>query len=372
MSRYLSTSLSRLYNFLSVIKMDWPLWFAISLLNIIGIALLYSGSDYAWLLVKRQCLHIFLGQCLFFIAAQIHPSHYERWAPYFYILSLFLLMLVLLFGTMSKGAQRWLTLLGFKFQPSELLKLSTPLMLAWYLHRCHVPAKLKENGVAIVMIALPVLLIIKQPDLGTSIMIALSALFVLVLAGLSWYFIVSGIVLAFLSLPFVWHGLHAYQRQRLLTFLQPDRDPLGQGYHIIQSKIAIGSGGLLGRGWLHSTQSELHFLPEHATDFIFAVFSEQFGLLGNILLLMLFSFITIRSLRFSLQTENLFFRLFIIGVSLIFFTSVCINIAMVSGLLPIVGIPLPLISYGGSALLTYMIGFGIIVAMASHSKNRRC
>lgn len=345
--------------------MDWILWLYLCLLSVVSLALLYSGSQKSWLLVRPQCLHILLGQCLFWIVAQIHPSHYARWTPYLYGTTIILLISVLVIGTTSKGAQRWLNLGLLRFQPSELLKITLPMMLAWYFQTCRLPPKGREIGIAALIIALPMVLIIKQPDLGTAMMMLLSGGLILILAGLSWRFIVHSLIGLALSLPLLWHLLHPYQRERVLTFFNPHRDPLGQGYHLIQSKIAIGSGGLVGKGWLKATQAERYFLPEHSTDFIFSVWSEQFGWVGGFLLLMLCLAITLRLLSFSSKMPQTFARLLTAGLSFVFFLAVLINVAMVSGLLPIVGMPLPLISYGGSAFLTYMIGFGIIVAMVS-------
>jgi rod shape determining protein RodA len=292
----------------------------------------------------------------------------QRWAPWIYGLGILLLIGVLLFGDIGKGAQRWLNLGVFKFQPSEMVKLAVPLMIAWYLAKQPLPPKLKTIALTFILIAIPVGLIAKQPDLGTSLLVGSAGIFALFLAGISWRFIITLFGLAAAAAPVVWMNMHNYQKQRVLTFLDPEKDPLGSGYHIIQSKIAIGSGGLFGKGWFNGTQSQLDFLPERHTDFIFAVLSEEFGLVGVLLLLLLYLFVILRGLYIASQAQETFGRLLAGSLILVFFVYLFVNTGMVSGLLPVVGVPLPLISYGGTSLVTLMAGFGILMSIHTHRK----
>jgi len=302
------------------------------------------------------------------IVAQINPHTLQRWAPWIYGLGILLLIGVLLFGDIGKGAQRWLNLGVFKFQPSEMVKLAVPLMIAWYLAKQPLPPKLKTIALTFILIALPVGLIAKQPDLGTSLLVGSAGIFALFLAGISWRFIITLFGLAASAAPVVWMNMHNYQKQRVLTFLDPEKDPLGSGYHIIQSKIAIGSGGLFGKGWFNGTQSQLDFLPERHTDFIFAVLSEEFGLVGVLLLLSLYLFVILRGLYIASQAQETFGRLLAGSLILVFFVYLFVNTGMVSGLLPVVGVPLPLVSYGGTSLVTLMAGFGILMSIHTHRK----
>jgi rod shape determining protein RodA len=279
-----------------------------------------------------------------------------------------LLLAVLFFGDVGKGAQRWLNLGVFKFQPSEMVKLAVPLMIAWYLAKQPLPPKLKTIALTFTLIAIPVGLIAKQPDLGTSLLVGSAGIFALFLAGISWRFIITLFGLAAAAAPVVWINMHNYQKQRVLTFLDPEKDPLGSGYHIIQSKIAIGSGGLFGKGWFNGTQSQLDFLPERHTDFIFAVLSEEFGLVGVLLLLSLYLFVILRGLYIASQAQETFGRLLSGSLILVFFVYLFVNTGMVSGLLPVVGVPLPLVSYGGTSLVTLMAGFGILMSIHTHRK----
>jgi rod shape determining protein RodA len=302
------------------------------------------------------------------IVAQINPHTLQRWAPWIYGLGVLLLIGVLLFGDIGKGAQRWLNLGVFKFQPSEMVKLAVPLMIAWYLAKQPLPPKLKTIALTFILIAIPVGLIAKQPDLGTSLLVGSAGIFALFLAGISWRFIITLFGLAAAAAPVVWINMHNYQKQRVLTFLDPEKDPLGSGYHIIQSKIAIGSGGLFGKGWFNGTQSQLDFLPERHTDFIFAVLSEEFGLVGVLLLLSLYLFVILRGLYIASQAQETFGRLLAGSLILVFFVYLFVNTGMVSGLLPVVGVPLPLVSYGGTSLVTLMAGFGILMSIHTHRK----
>ena len=302
------------------------------------------------------------------VLAQVTPRQYLLWSPWLYIGTVGLLVAVLLFGLEGKGAQRWLSIAGVRFQPSEIAKITVPMMVAYYLSDQPLPPPLKRIGVSLALILVPVALIVRQPDLGTSLLIAASGLFVLFVSGVKWRLIIGGAVLAAASAPVGWVFMHDYQRQRVLTFLNPEQDPLGAGYHIIQSKIAIGSGGVYGKGWLNGTQSQLDFLPERSTDFIFAVFSEEFGLLGVLGLLALYLFVMGRGMYLAWSSQETFGRLLATSIVMTFFVYVIVNVGMVSGLLPVVGIPLPLISYGGTSLVTLLAGFGILMSMHSHRR----
>lgn len=348
--------------------LDGPLLLGLLLLSVSGLIVLYSAGSLSLSLLFKQIVHLSFAFLFMIIVAQIPPRYYQQWAPWLFALGVFLLLCVLLVGSVDKGAKRWLNLGLFRFQPSELLKIATPLMLADFFSQKILPARTKVSLIAMALLMLPVLLIAKQPDLGTAILIALSGLLVILLSGLSWQLIASITGLLGLLTPLLWHHLHGYQKTRILTFLNPERDPLGAGYHIIQSKIAIGSGGLLGKGWLHGTQSHLHFLPEHTTDFIFAVASEEFGLLGCLTLLALITLILIRSVVISIQAQDTFGRLLSGGLAFTFAFCAIINISMVIGILPVVGVPLPLVSYGGSSIVTTLIGFGIIMSIHTHRK----
>jgi rod shape determining protein RodA len=289
--------------------------------------------------------------------------------PWIFAVGLALLLAVLVFGEIGKGAQRWLNLGFFRFQPSEIMKIAVPVMTAWYLSDKTLPPSSKHLAVSLVLILMPALMIAKQPDLGTSLLVFSAGLFVILLAGMQWRLIFTFIVLA---IPFTWllwkYGMHDYQKGRVLTLLDPEREPLGAGYHIIQSKIAIGSGGIYGKGWLNGTQSHLDFLPESSTDFIFAVFSEEFGLIGTIVLLLLYLAIVARGLYIANQAQNTFNRLIAGSITLTFFVYIFVNIGMVIGILPVVGLPLPLISYGGTSMVTLMAGFGILMSIHTHRK----
>jgi rod shape determining protein RodA len=274
----------------------------------------------------------------------------------------------LIFGDAGKGAQRWLNLVLFRFQPSEIMKIAVPIMVAWYLADNPLPPSRKHLFYATMLIIVPVILIIKQPDLGTALLIASSGVFVLLLAGIRWKQVTIIIMCLAVSAPLFWYNLHDYQKSRVLTFLNPEMDPLGTGYHIIQSKIAIGSGGLYGKGWLNGSQSHLKFLPERSTDFIFAVFGEEFGFIGILFILSLYLFIIIRGLYIATQAQDSFTRLLAGSLILTFFVYAFVNIGMVTGLLPVVGLPLPLVSYGGTSMVTLMAAFGILMSIHTHRK----
>ena len=351
------------------LRIDWPLLIALLLLAGIGLFVLYSASDQNMAVVRGQGLRILLAFFIMLLLAQIAPYGIQFWSPWLYGLGLMLLLAVLLMGEIGKGAQRWLDLGFVTFQPSEIMKLAVPMMIAWYFAEAPLPPNRKRLIVAGTLLLIPTLLVAKQPDLGTSLLIASSGIFVLLLAGLSWRFISLCLFLLLSCTPIAWNYLlHDYQRQRVLTFINPENDPLGSGYHIIQSTIAIGSGGIYGKGWLNGTQSHLDFLPERSTDFIFAVLSEEFGFLGVITLLCLYTFIIARGLFIASQAQHTFGRLLAGSITLTFFVYVFVNIGMVSGILPVVGVPLPLISYGGTSVVTLLAGFGILMSIQTHRK----
>jgi len=301
------------------------------------------------------------------VAAQVPPQRLMHVALPLYVGGVLLLVAVALFGDVSKGARRWLNLGFMRIQPSELMKIAMPLMLAWYFQKHEAMLRLRDWLVATLILLLPVALIARQPDLGTAILVLAAGFFVIFLAGLSWKVMAALAVGGLASLPFAWTMLHDYQRSRILTLLDPENDPLGKGFHIIQSTIAVGSGGLFGKGWGSGTQTHLEFLPERHTDFIFAVLSEEFGLLGNTFLLVLYALIIGRGLMIAANAPTLFSRLLAGSIALIFFTYAFVNMGMVSGILPVVGVPLPFVSYGGTALVTLFLGVGILMSI---HKNR--
>lgn len=351
-----------------LLHIDWPLFAALVTLSLVGLMMLYSASGQHTDTVIRQSIHMLIAYCVMFVAAQVPPNILRYWAPVLFWIGTALLVAVLLFGDTGKGAQRWLDVGFFRFQPSELMKIAVPMMVAWYLADAHLPPTWRHFLTATILILFPVILITQQPDLGTSLLIASAGAFALLMSGLRWSIIGGvGFTLAACA-PALWYTMREYQQQRVRTFLNPENDPLGAGYHIIQSKIAIGSGGIYGKGWLNGTQSHLDFLPERSTDFIFAVFSEEFGLLGVVLLLMLYLFIIVRGLYIATQAQDTFTRLLAGSLILTFFVYVFVNIGMVTGLLPVVGVPLPLISYGGTSMVTLMAAFGIIMSIHTHKK----
>jgi rod shape determining protein RodA len=350
------------------LHIDLPLLTALLLLAAIGLLVLYSAGDQNVELLQKQSIRLGVGFFAMILIAQLHPRHLLRWSPLLYLTGILLLLAVILFGEEGKGAQRWLDLGLIRFQPSEMFKLTLPMMIAWFLADKRLPPSLPRLLVVGLLTLVPVLLIAKQPDLGTALLVASAGAFALFLAGISWYVIGTvGLVMAALG-PMAWYLMHEYQRQRVLTFLNPESDPLGTGYHIIQSKIAIGSGGIGGKGWLNGTQSHLEFLPERHTDFIFAVISEEFGIVGVSALLCLYLFIILRGLFIASQAQDTYSRILAGALSLIFFVYLFVNTGMVSGLLPVVGVPLPLISYGGTSLVTILISFGILMSIHTHRK----
>ncbi|MEA3273963.1 MAG: rod shape-determining protein RodA [Pseudomonadota bacterium] len=353
---------------LARLHLDLPLLIALLLLCGYGLLLLFSATDQDPGKVDRQMIRLGLAFAVMFVLAQIPPSELRRWSPLLFVLGVVMLVSVLVIGETGKGAQRWLDLGVVRFQPSELLKIALPMMLARYLAKRPLPPSGARIFLAAIMICIPVLLIARQPDLGTALLVASAGAIMLFLAGLSWRLITFVGVAAAALTPLLWYLMRPYQRQRVLTFLNPENDPLGAGYHIIQSQIAIGSGGLYGKGWLNGTQSHLEFLPERSTDFIFAVLGEEFGLLGILVMLGLYLFIIVRGLYIAGQAQDTYGRLLGGGLTLVFFVYLFVNTGMVSGLLPVVGIPLPLVSYGGTSLVTILAGFGILMSIHTHRK----
>lgn len=335
---------------------------------ILALCVLYSASGQSMGKISNQLVNITVALSLMWIAANISPQILERIALPTYVLGVLLLISVALFGEISHGARRWLHIGVAKIQPSELMKIAVPMLLAWYFSRRESAATFKDYVIGAILLALPVGLIMKQPDLGTSLMIVASGFYVLFLAGLSWRILIGAAISVAVMAPILWSMLHDYQRRRIEILFDPYQDPLGAGYHTIQASIALGSGGLAGKGWLNGTQSQLDFLPERTTDFIFAVFGEEFGLLGNVLLILLFTVIIGRGLVIAAQAQGTFSRLLAGSITLTFFTYVFVNIGMVSGILPVVGVPLPLISYGGTSLVTLLVGFGILMSIHTHKK----
>lgn len=330
--------------------------------------ILYSASGQNTGMVMRQATYFFLGLIIMFTIAQFHPRWFYMGAPWIYGAVVVALLLVLVMGVGAKGAQRWLSVFGFfRFQPSEMMKLAMPMMMAWYLSSRILPPKFKYIAISLMIVGLPVVLIIRQPDLGTSLLVGASGLLVLLFAGLRWRWVAGAAIVVLAAMPVMWYGvMHDYQKQRVLTFLDPESDPLGAGWNIIQSKTAIGSGGLEGKGWLQGTQSQLEFLPERHTDFIIAVYAEELGLLGVLLLLGLYLLIVLRGIYMASRSRDTFSRLFAGALIVTFFIYVFVNIGMVSGLLPVVGVPLPLMSYGGTSIVTLMAAFGVIMSVYMH------
>jgi rod shape determining protein RodA len=319
-------------------------------------------------MVISQAERIGLGVVVMIVLAQVPPEGYRAAAPYLYGFAMLLLVAVLVLGQHAKGAQRWLDLKVMRFQPSELMKLAMPIMVSAFIHSRRLPPQPVTVGLTLAIVAVPTALIAIQPDLGTAMLVLVAGVFALYFAGLSWRWILAALVCAVAAAPLLWFKLHGYQRDRVLTFLDPSRDPLGAGYHITQSEIAIGSGGLFGKGWLMGTQAKLDFLPEAHTDFIFAVFSEELGLLGVLLLLTLYCAVVARGLLIALRGQDTFQRLLAGSLSLTFFIYVFINMGMVIGLLPVVGVPLPLVSYGGTSMVSLLAGFGMLMSVHTHRK----
>ncbi|MEK6212149.1 MAG: rod shape-determining protein RodA [Pseudomonadota bacterium] len=359
--------INRLYAYL-VKHLDRYLLTLVAILLVMGLLTLYSASGASLERVAVQMANICVALVVMWIAANV-PLHYlSRIALPLYVLGLVLLIAVAAFGEIVNGARRWLDLGFTRIQPSELMKIAVPLMLAWYFDRYEAVLKMRDFAVGALLVLVPVLLIVQQPDLGTALLVTAAGFFVLFLAGLSWKILVGLTLAGGASLPFLWSMLHGYQRQRVLTLLDPSQDPLGAGYHTIQSTIALGSGGVFGKGWLNGTQSHLDFLPERTTDFIFAVYAEEFGLFGNLVLMVLFLLVVGRGLMIAANAPTLFTRLLAGAIPLTFFTYAIVNMGMVSGILPVVGVPLPLISYGGTSLVTILFGVGLLMSIHTHRR----
>jgi rod shape determining protein RodA len=351
-------------------RIDTLLMAALCITLLLGLAVVYSATGAgSFDRVLIQLRNFGVALVALWIVANIPPQQLMRLAVPIYLVGVVLLVAVAVAGDVRNGARRWLNLGFTSIQPSEAMKIAVPMALAWYFHKHEAILGWRQYLVAGVILALPTVLIMRQPDLGTAILIAASGCFVIFLAGISWRVLITLSVLGAASLPLAWsYLLHDYQRRRVLTMLDPSQDPLGAGYHINQAAIAIGSGGLLGKGWLSGTQSQLDFIPERHTDFILAVFGEEFGLLGVLILLLLYGLIIGRGLLIAFKAQSTFSRLVAGAVTLMFFTYAFVNMGMVTGLLPVVGVPLPLVSYGGTALLTMMIGFGILMSVAAHKQ----
>lgn len=350
------------------LRLDPPLVLGILAICGLGMLVLYSASGASVDTVIQQAIRLGVGLLLMVMIAQIPPPNLRLWTPWFYLAGIALLLWVAFGGAVGQGAQRWIDLGFIRFQPSEIVKLAVPMMVAWYFADRGLPPSLWHGLVALVIIAIPAAFIVRQPDLGTALLVVVAGGIVLFLAGMRWRWLIGTVVLLAASVPVAWQFLHEYQRQRVLTFFNPERDPLGAGYHIIQSKIAVGSGGLYGKGWLNGTQSHLDFLPERSTDFVFAVFGEEFGLFGSAVLLLLYLFVIGRALYIASQAQDIFGALLAGTLALTFFVYVFVNIGMVVGLLPVVGVPLPLVSYGGTSMVTLLAAFGIIMSVRSHKR----
>lgn len=364
------TRVSASKKFFIRMRIDLPLLISLLFLVVVGLFVFYSASNQGDdLPLGKQISRLTISFVVMILFAQISPNTLRHWSPWLYLTGVFMLILVLFFGDIGKGAQRWLNIGGIKFQPSELLKLAGPMMVAWYLSNVTLPPRTKHTLAAAVLIFIPAILVAKQPDLGTAIILVASGLFVLFLAGLSIRFIV---ISAVIMIPLVWlywqYGMLPYQKARVLIAFNPESDPTGRGWNIIQSKIAIGSGGTYGKGWLNGSQSHLDFLPEPYTDFIFSVLAEEFGFLGTLFILTLYIAIIVRCLSITLQAQDTYSRLLAGSITLTFFLYIFINIGMVSGILPVVGVPLPMISYGGTSMVSLMAGFGILMSIQTHRK----
>ncbi len=363
----LAYSAKRVLTWLTPTRIDLPLLIALVLLAGASLTVVWSAGSQNADMVMKQALRFAFGFALMGIGMRVPPSAWRRWTPWFYGLCIVLLLLVVALGE-GKGAQRWLDLKFVRFQPSELLKLALPMMLAWYFHDRVLPPNFTALLAALALIALPAGLIVIQPDLGTAILVAGSGVFVIFLAGISWWWIAGLIGLAGASLPIVWQFMHEYQKNRIYMFLDPESDPLGSGWQTIQSKIAVGSGGLFGKGWTLGTQSQLEFLPERHTDFVLAVFSEEFGWIGVALLMTVYLFVIGRSLWIAANARDTYGRLLGGAIALTFFVYILVNSAMITGLMPVKGVPLPLISYGGTSVVSLLVAFGILFSIHAHRR----
>lgn len=359
---------SGLANLLGRVHLD--LWLLLLLLSVasVGLVVLYSASGQSLPVVISQAKRLLLGLAVLCLAAQVSPEMYRVIAPWLYLGTCILLVLTLLLGDHAKGAQRWLDLGVVRFQPSELMKLAMPLTISAYLHTRLLPPTASSIFTTLLIVGIPTLLVMVQPDLGTSLLIVAAGGFALYFSGLGWRWIFGAVAAVAAAAPIFWTRLHEYQQKRVLTFINPENDPLGAGYHITQSKIAIGSGGVFGKGWLEGTQAKLDFLPESHTDFIFAVFAEEMGMMGVLLLLALYLAIIGRGIYIALRAQDTFQRLLAASLSMTFFIYVFINMGMVMGLAPVVGVPLPLMSFGGTSMVSLLAGFGILMSIHTHRK----
>jgi rod shape determining protein RodA len=352
------------------LHLDPALFTLLLILTGVGLMVLFSASGQSWDAVKRQATFFLIAYMGMFFVAQISVDFMRRWSPLVYLLGLLLLVGVLVAGTGAKGAQRWLEIAGFRFQPSEIMKLIMPLATAWYLADRVLPPRIKVVGLSMLIAFIPAVLIFRQPDLGTAILVAASGLFCLFFAGLSWRYIAAAGGLGAIAAPVMWFFvMHEYQKRRVLTLLDPEADRLGAGWNIIQSMTAIGSGGIEGKGYLQGSQSALNFLPESHTDFIIAVLAEEFGLIGVVGLLLLYMLILVRGMVIGMSAQTTFARLVAGAITMTFFVYVVVNMGMVSGILPVVGVPLPLVSQGGTSLVTLMMGFGILMAISTEQRR---
>tara|TARA_Y100000588_G_scaffold386236_1_gene481361 strand:- start:9271 stop:10401 length:1131 start_codon:yes stop_codon:yes gene_type:complete len=350
------------------LHIDFPLFLAFLAIFIISLTAIYSASNSNFDAAINQGIKILISIFAMALVAQFSPLTYARVGPWLYFICLVLLILVLLIGETRNGATRWLNIGITSFQPSELMKIAMPLMIAQYISKGALPPNISSVALSITIVLIPSYLIMQQPDLGTSILVAFSGLVVIFLSGLKKRYLAIAFTLFLAYLPFMWSNIHPFQKKRVLSFLNPESDPLGSGYHLIQSKIAIGSGGLFGKGWLNSTQGQLDFLPERTTDFIFPILAEEFGFLGVSLIIVIYLFIVGRGIMIAINAQDLFSRLLASSISLTFFVYVFVNIAMTTGLLPVVGVPLPLISSGGTSMVTIMIGLGMLISVQTHRR----
>jgi len=367
-SSYTRRTLTRSARALASLKLDGPLLIGLALIALYGLIVMYSASGQNVGAVIKSATRLGIGIVVMLLVAQVRPGFLRRATPIIYVAGVVLLIVVDVVGYVGKGAQRWLDLGLLRFQPSEFMKIAVPMMCAWYLHERPLPPSMPNLLVAVMIIFVPAALTIAQPDLGTGLLITIAGVLVILMAGLQLRIILALAGLAAIGAWFGWSFLHDYQQKRVLMFLDPQSDPLGAGYHIIQSQIAIGSGGIFGKGWMNGSQGQLEFLPERSTDFIFAVIGEEFGLVGLALLLFLYLFVVGRAMFLAMQTQETFARLLSGSIAITFFVYVFINTGMVSGLLPVVGVPLPLVSYGGTSMVTLMAGFGILMSLYSHRK----
>lgn len=354
----------------SVLHLDPLLLLMLAILMVCGLFVLYSGADRNIVVVEAQAARFGVGLVVMFVLAQLDPAVFRRWAPWLYLAGLAGLVAVLLVGVGAKGAQRWLAIPGLpRFQPSEAMKLVVPMAAAWYLSRYYLPPTFRRVMIGLVIVLLPMGLIVLQPDLGTSLLVGMAGIFVVFFAGISWKLITAFFAMVSVSAPLMWFFvMKEYQKQRVLTLLDPQSDPLGAGWNIIQSKTAIGSGGVDGKGWLQGTQSHLEFLPESHTDFIVAVLAEEFGFIGMLALITLYFLIILRCLYIAVTAQDSFSRLLAGALTMTFFLYVFVNVGMVSGLLPVVGVPLPLISYGGTSAITLLAAFGVLMSIHTHRR----